>query len=165
MGRPKSDTQTPELLAITADAVKELDDCLDLIVQNSAVRCALLIDKTGAIISRSGTFDAVAPEITAAVTVATYTALQSLTRATEADELSIKFYGKKFRKLYIARVYGRIYLTAIYDEQTSATKIRSVARPLIRKMAEALAADQPDQTTLHSITFIQEKLSEIFKNG
>lgn len=159
----KSISQTPELLLIAEGNVKDLDTCLEQVIESAGARCALLIDKTGAIISRSGDFDTASPEVTAAVTAGAFAALQSLTKATEADELSIKFYGKKARKLYIARVSPRIYLTVLYDENSYATKIRAAARPAILKIAEILSIQQDSDTGVRSFSFIQDKISEVFK--
>jgi predicted regulator of Ras-like GTPase activity (Roadblock/LC7/MglB family) len=144
-----------------------MDDALDTLLHESAAKCAMVIDRTGVILSSSGDFHPLSQENMGAVAAGVIAALNTMVSRASSPEVSVKFYGADVDKIHYVLLAERLILCMLHNRQTTSGQIRQAARqfmndmlPLIQR--ERTLSTSAGQDLLKSVQYIESKLNELF---
>jgi predicted regulator of Ras-like GTPase activity (Roadblock/LC7/MglB family) len=148
------------LLSIMQDALRDLVDV-------SRARCALVIDRTGCILSSAGDFHPINPSTMGAMAAGTIAALNSMVSRASSPEVSVKFYGGEVDRIHFLLIEDRLALCMLHGRQATSGQIRAAARAFLQRVSPELNPERPMsvEDTGHlrnAVHFIESKLDEMF---
>jgi predicted regulator of Ras-like GTPase activity (Roadblock/LC7/MglB family) len=113
-----------------------IDTILQSFLRESNARCALLIDRTGQMITLAGerpTFDSTA---FASLAAADFSANDQLASMIGEQEFSSLFHQGEKESMYLADVARRVILVVLFDDRATLGMIRLKVRELARQLTE-----------------------------
>jgi predicted regulator of Ras-like GTPase activity (Roadblock/LC7/MglB family) len=118
-----------------ADAEK-IDRLLQSFLYESHARCALLVDRTGQLITTSGErpeFDSTA---FASLAAADFSANDQLASMIGEQEFSSLFHQGEKESMYLADVAKRVILVVLFDDRATLGMIRLKVKTVVRELTE-----------------------------
>jgi predicted regulator of Ras-like GTPase activity (Roadblock/LC7/MglB family) len=109
---------------------------LQKFLRESASRCALLVDRSGQLVTTAGDvpgFDATA---FATLAAADFSANDQLARLIGENDFSSLFHQGKRESMYLADVGRRLILIALFDERTTLGLVRLKIKPAVVDLAK-----------------------------
>ena len=142
---------------------------LEELVGTSRARCALVLDRTGCIMASAGDFHPINPSTMGATAAATIAALNRMVSRASSPEVSVKFYGAEIDKIHFVLLGERLVLCLLHSRHVTSGQIRSAARTFVSKIEPEIDADKSavrdeEATLLESVSYIESKLDELFKD-
>jgi len=119
---------------------RRIDQLLQTFLYESHARCALLIDRTGQLITISGQrpdFDSTAFALLAA---ADFSANDQLASMIGEPEFSSLFHQGEKESMYLADVAKRVILVVLFDERATLGMIRIKVRVVVRQLSDFFSA-------------------------
>jgi predicted regulator of Ras-like GTPase activity (Roadblock/LC7/MglB family) len=166
--RQKHGTSTTGLIHFSKEGLEAIDEALETLVEKSSGRCALVIDRTGCILSFVGDFHPLGKETMGATAAGVIAALNTMVSSASSPEVSIKLYGSDIDKIHFYVVADRLILCVLYAKRTTAGQIRTAARDFVNTINPILEKEKispVDPTNLFkSVQFIESKLDDVFKD-
>ncbi|MEX0912147.1 MAG: roadblock/LC7 domain-containing protein [Gemmatimonadota bacterium] len=111
-----------------------IDRLLESFLYESNARCALLVDRTGQLITIAGerpTFDSTA---FASLAAADFSANDQLASMIGEQEFSSLFHQGERESMYLADVARRVILVVLFDDRATLGMIRIKTRNLVREL-------------------------------
>ncbi|MDR0787750.1 MAG: roadblock/LC7 domain-containing protein [Gemmatimonadota bacterium] len=118
---------------------RRIDVLLGSFLRESHARCALLVDRTGQLITVAGErpdFDSTA---FASLAAADFSANDQLASMIGEQEFSTLFHQGEKDSMYLADVARRVILIVLFDERATLGMIRIKVRSMVRELAEIFA--------------------------
>jgi len=152
-----------------SDAVlKQMDEGLERLLDESHAKCALVIDRTGCVLSSAGDFHPLSKDNMGAVAAGVAAALNTMMARASSPEVSIKFYGADIDKIHYMVVAERFILCMLHSRQTTTGQVRSAGKsfsqhiiPIIEKEK---ASETENENLVKSVQYIEDKLNDMFKD-
>jgi len=148
--------------------ISAMDEALGILVADSDARCALVIDRTGCILSSCGDFHPVDRDTMGATAAGVVGALSYMVAQSTSQELSIKLYGADPDKIHFSVLAERLILCVLYSRQTTTGQVRAAARTFTQTMTPLMAKEgtgqQDTESILKSVQYIESKLNDIFQD-
>lgn len=143
-----------------------IDQLLNAFLFESGARCALLVDRTGQLVTSAGEapqFDSVA---FASLAAADFSANDQLASMIGENEFSSLFHQGEKESMYLADVAKRIILVILFDNRTTLGMIRIKTKSMVRELAgifQAMFARQsaPGASARVESAFVDEAEDEI----
>lgn len=156
------------IVHFSADALEQIDGALEKLIEESQARCALLIDRTGCIISSCGDFHPISQENMGAVAAGVIAALNAMVSRASSPEVSVKFYGAEIDKIHYVVVADRLILCMLHSRNATSGQIRGAAKDFVNTCTSIIGKDKIDekenQNLVKSVQYIESKLNEMFKD-
>jgi predicted regulator of Ras-like GTPase activity (Roadblock/LC7/MglB family) len=146
--------------------VQRIDRLLQGFLYDSNARCALLVDRTGQLVTTAGEkpdFDTTA---FASLAAADFSANDQLATMIGENEFSSLFHQGEKESMYLADVARRVILVVLFDNRTTLGMIRIKVKGVVRELAEIFremferSAAQPQGTRMEA-GFADEAEDEI----
>jgi predicted regulator of Ras-like GTPase activity (Roadblock/LC7/MglB family) len=119
--------------------VQRIDRILQDFLYDAGARCALLVDRTGQLVTTAGEkpeFDAVAFSSLAAADFSANDQLASMIGETEFSSL---FHQGEKESMYLADVVRRVILVVLFDNRTTLGMIRIKVKAVVRELSEVFS--------------------------
>ncbi|MCK5832569.1 roadblock/LC7 domain-containing protein [bacterium] len=120
------------------DKIK-LETVLAGFIEESGARLAMLVGKSGVILSRKGDFSGVELQSLAALTAGSFASTQALAKVVGEKEFLGVFHQGKRSNIYISLVADFGILVAVFDVSTTVGMIRLCAREATKKLEPIIA--------------------------
>lgn len=165
--RPKTPEDT-DLYSFSDEFLEKMDDHLDHLLHESNAKCAMVIDRSGCILSSAGDFDPLSQENMGAMAAGVIAALNAMVSQASSPEVSIKFYGAEVDKIHYVVLADRLILCMLLSRHTTSAQIRQAARNFTADILPLIARERAStqQTNagdlLKSVQYIESKLNEMF---
>ncbi len=158
-----------QIYALSYRVLELLVDALEDLVENTKIRCALVIDRTGCIMASAGDFGAMNPSTLGATAAATIAALNTMVARANTPEVSVKFYGGEVDNIHFVLIEERLVLCLLYGSSASTGEVRDGARKFVQAVGVEIEQDkrntrQENKSLLESVNYIESKLDELFKD-
>jgi predicted regulator of Ras-like GTPase activity (Roadblock/LC7/MglB family) len=115
---------------------QRIDRILQNFLYDAGARCALLVDRTGQLVTTAGEkpeFDSVA---FASLAAADFSANDQLATMIGETEFSSLFHQGEKESMYLADVARRVILVVLFDNRTTLGMIRIKVKAVVRELAE-----------------------------
>jgi predicted regulator of Ras-like GTPase activity (Roadblock/LC7/MglB family) len=148
--------------------LEKIDTALELLLKESKAKCALVIDRTGCILSSGGDFYPLAQDTMGAVAAGVIAALNTMVSRASSPEVSVKFYGGDIDKVHFVVIADRLVLCMLHSRQITSGQIRSAAKTFGAAVQQAIDQSRNESTETdelaRSVQFIESKLNDMFKD-
>jgi predicted regulator of Ras-like GTPase activity (Roadblock/LC7/MglB family) len=155
------------IIFFSNEVLQQIDTALDLLLEESKAKCAVVIDRTGCILSSGGDFYPIAHETMGAVAAGVIAALNTLVSRASSPEVSVKFYGGDVDKVHFMVVADRLILCMLHSRQVTSGQIRTAAKTFAQTVKNTIDTTRNDGTDAdelaRSVQFIESKLNDMFK--
>ncbi len=152
-----------DFYSLSEEAINTIIREMQKLLENTNARCALLVDKSGYIIASEGSFSYLPAEDIGAIAAGSVAALGTLVNIASSNEMTIDFHSKGIDTIYFILLNTRIFLNILYDSAITKKKIRDASKAFVKTVQPLLDKDATQPVKLQSVEFIEEKLSELFK--
>jgi predicted regulator of Ras-like GTPase activity (Roadblock/LC7/MglB family) len=118
---------------------RRIDQLLQAFLQESQARCAMLVDRTGQLITIAGerpSFDSTA---FASLAAADFSANDQLASMIGEPEFSSLFHQGEKESMYLADVAKRVILVVLFDDRATLGMIRIKVRNIVRELSEVFS--------------------------
>lgn len=105
------------------------------LVRLCGAKCALLVDKDGHMVARTGSVCSVDLETVSALVAGSFAATREMARLLGEDEFSVMFHQGARDNIQLNLIGDRTILTVIFDEQTTVGMVRLYASEAGRRLA------------------------------
>ncbi|MEX2581762.1 MAG: roadblock/LC7 domain-containing protein [Gemmatimonadota bacterium] len=113
---------------------RRIDQLLHAFLHGSGARCALLIDRTGQLITIAGERPAFDSTAFASLAAADFSANDQLASMIGEQEFSSLFHQGEKESMYLADVAKRIILVVLFDDRATLGMIRIKTRDVVREL-------------------------------
>lgn len=152
------------------DTLEQMDDALELLIAESKAKCALVIDRTGCILSSAGDFHPLSQENMGAVAAGVIAAINTMVARASSPEVSVKFYGNDVvDKIHYMILGDRLILCMLHSRHTTTGQVRSAAKEFTQRMlpligSETTTAREEGEALAKSVQYIETKINELFRD-
>jgi hypothetical protein len=171
LGSSGGASPSANFFALSGRILDAMHDALEVLVEESRARCALVIDRTGCIMASAGDFHPINPATMGATAAATIAALNTMVSRASSPEVSVKFYGAEIDKIHFVLLEERLVLCLLHSRHATSGQIRSAARSFVNRIGPEIEADKrqnrsgSDSTLLESVGYIEDKLDQLFRDA
>lgn len=120
-----------------ADDVERFDQQLTGFLGDTAARCALLVDRTGRLLARSGHVD-LDETAFASLASADFAASDQLAALLGENEFTSLYHHGASRSMFLADIGGLAILAVLFDNRTTLGMVRIKTKSLVPQIAESL---------------------------
>jgi len=121
--------------SLQPEDLRRLDRLLDAFVRETGVRCAVLMDRAGRLLTTAGAIDGLDSVSFATLAAADFSASGELASLLGEAEFTALYHHGADRSLYLAMVGRQGLLAAIFDDSTALGLIRLQLRELAASFA------------------------------
>ena len=122
-------------LVFYKDDVYAINAILYAFLNQSAVKCALLIDKDGHMVTHRGSSKRIDLDTISALVAGSFAATREMARILGEEEFSALYHQGKSDNIQLSLVGDRALLTAIFDETTTIGMVRLYATEAAKRLA------------------------------
>ncbi|MDX2176841.1 MAG: hypothetical protein SF028_10255 [Candidatus Sumerlaeia bacterium] len=148
--------------------LEELERLLDELIAKAPARCGLVLDRTGMILSNSGDFHPITPQVMGATAAGIIAALNTMVARAASQEIHVRFYGSDVDRIHFLLLGERMILCLLLSRGTNSTSVRNAVRQFASRMSPLLERYRPDkkqgEELMKSVKFIESKLDSLFKD-
>jgi predicted regulator of Ras-like GTPase activity (Roadblock/LC7/MglB family) len=113
-----------------------IEQSLDKMLSSSGAHCALLIDRSGQLISSSGdpsTLDVIA---LSALTAANFGATSEIARLLGEDEFALLFHKGKNENVHFSKIGAEFIMVTLFDDRTTLGLVRLRTEKVVHELRE-----------------------------
>ena len=121
--------------SLTESDAAQLTSLLNSFLTETHAHCALLCDRSGRLLMKSGDTGAMDNVTFASLVAGDFAASDQLARLLGEDEFSSLYHAGEGRSMFLADVSGYSILTAIFDAKTTLGMIRLKSRATVPRLA------------------------------
>jgi predicted regulator of Ras-like GTPase activity (Roadblock/LC7/MglB family) len=125
-----------ERLVFYREEIASIDAILKELVKLSGATCALLIDKDGHLVSRTGTMKDFDLDTIAALVAGSFAATREMARVLGEDEFTVLFHQGPKGSIQLSLVGERTILAVIFNDRTTVGMVRLYTLEASNKLAE-----------------------------
>jgi predicted regulator of Ras-like GTPase activity (Roadblock/LC7/MglB family) len=122
-------------LVFYREEVARIEALLKELLSLSGAKCALLVDKDGHLIVRTGQAKGFDLDTVAALVAGSFAATREMARLLGEEEFSVMFHQGRRDNIQLSLVGDRTILTIIFDDQTTVGMVRLYANEAARKLS------------------------------
>jgi predicted regulator of Ras-like GTPase activity (Roadblock/LC7/MglB family) len=127
----------PDMLALLGtDDVGRFETLLGGFVADTHVRCALLCDRTGRMLSAAGDTHGLDQTTFASLASADFSASDQLAVLLGEDEFTSLYHHGAHRSMFLADISGAAILAVLFDTRTTLGMVRIKTKSLVPRFAE-----------------------------
>lgn len=119
-----------EIEALQPEDVQRMDRLLGAFVRESGVRCAVLVDRAGRLLTTAGETQGLDGVAFASLAAADFSASGELAALLGEEEFTALYHHGEERSMYLTTVGGPAILAALFDETTTLGMIRLQVRQI-----------------------------------
>ena len=116
--------------------VASIQGVLGELVKLSGAKCALVVDKEGHLVARTGSVRTFDTDTISALVAGSFAATREMARLLGESEFSVMFHQGQRDNIQLNLVNDRTILTVIFDEQTTVGMVRLYASEASRQLTE-----------------------------
>ena len=148
-----------------AGDVERLDEILKGFLGETQAKCAMLVDRSGRLLTAAGDTGSMDRIIFASLVAGDFAASDQLASLLGEEEFSSLYHQGEGRSMYLADISGWAILAALFDGRTTLGMVRLKSKAVVPKFASLfadLATRGPDtQEPMFQDEFVSEAESEI----
>jgi predicted regulator of Ras-like GTPase activity (Roadblock/LC7/MglB family) len=137
-----TDRLREERLVFYRDDIAKIDAVLKDLVSLSGATCALLIDKDGHLVDRTGTMKGFDLDTIAALVAGSFAATREMARVLGEEEFTVLFHQGPKGSIQLSLVGDRTILAVIFNEQTTVGMVRLYTLEASNKLGALFQAIQ-----------------------
>ncbi len=103
---------------------KRILEHMNVLLQESSARCALLVDRAGQLLANAGEKISFDPTAFASLTAADFSANDQLAKMIGEPEFASLFHQGEKESMYLADVGRRVILVVLFDQRTTVGMVR-----------------------------------------
>lgn len=123
-------------LVFYEEDIENITAVLKELVKLSGAKCALLVDKEGHMVARTGSVRTFDLDTISALVAGSFAATREMARLLGESEFSVMFHQGQRDNIQLNLIGDRTILTVIFDEQTTVGMVRLYASEASRKLTE-----------------------------
>ena len=126
-------------IIISDQDIGRIEQSLDKMLSSSGAHCALLIDRSGQLISSSGdpsTLDVIA---LSALTAANFGATSEIARLLGEDEFALLFHKGKNENVHFSKIGNEFIMVTLFDDRTTLGLVRLRTEKVVHELREIFA--------------------------
>lgn len=131
-----------ERLVFYRDDLAKIDSVMKDLVKMSGATCALLIDKDGHLVSRTGTMREFDLDTVAALVAGSFAATREMAKVLGEEEFTVLFHQGPKGSIQLSLVGERTILAVIFNETTTVGMVRLYTLEACNQLAELFGAIQ-----------------------
>lgn len=145
---------------------RRIHQILQRFLRESEARCALLVDRTGQLVTMAGERLAFDPTAFSSLAAADFSANDQLASMIGEGGFSSVIHQGERESIYLADVAKRVILVTLFDDRTTLGMIRIKAKHVVRELS-AVFHELPGRQTMRQLppqletAFVDEAESEI----
>jgi predicted regulator of Ras-like GTPase activity (Roadblock/LC7/MglB family) len=151
--------------SLSIEDVDEFNALLDAFVSEAQAYCAVLVDRSGRLLTHGGDTGAMDNVTFASLVAGDFAASDQLARLLGEEEFSSLYHAGHGRSMYLADVSGWGILAALFDSKTTLGMIRLRSKTLVPKIAQVFEtiASRPKTSGIPGMddTWVTEAEDEI----
>jgi predicted regulator of Ras-like GTPase activity (Roadblock/LC7/MglB family) len=123
-------------LILSDQDIVRIEQSLDKMLSSSGAHCALLIDRSGQLISSSGdpsTLDVIA---LSALTAANFGATSEIARLLGEDEFALLFHKGKNENVHFSKIGAEFIMVTLFDDRTTLGLVRLRTEKVVHELRE-----------------------------
>ena len=146
---------------------QRIDRLLQSFLYHSNARAALLVDRTGQLVTSAGEKPAFDTTAFSSLAAADFSANDQLASMIGENEFSSLFHQGEKESMYLADVARRVILVVLFDNRTTLGMIRIKVKGVVRELAEIFremfdrSAAAPQSSRVVEAGFVDEAEDEI----
>jgi predicted regulator of Ras-like GTPase activity (Roadblock/LC7/MglB family) len=146
---------------------QRIDRLLQSFLYDSNARAALLVDRTGQLVTSAGEKPAFDTTAFSSLAAADFSANDQLASMIGENEFSSLFHQGEKESMYLADVARRVILVVLFDNRTTLGMIRIKVKGVVRELAEIFremfdrSAAAPQSSRVVEAGFVDEAEDEI----
>lgn len=146
---------------------QRIDRLLQSFLYDSNARCALLVDRTGQLVTSAGEKPAFDTTAFSSLAAADFSANDQLASMIGENEFSSLFHQGEKESMYLADVARRVILVVLFDNRTTLGMIRIKVKGVVRELSEIFremfdrSAAAPQSARVVEAGFVDEAEDEI----
>ncbi len=117
---------------------KQIQQHLLSFLRDSNARCALLVDRTGQLVTTAGETPQFDPTAFASLTAADFSANDQLARMIGEDEFASLVHQGERESMFLADVGKRVILVVLFDQRATLGLVKLKARSVVEQLAKVL---------------------------
>jgi predicted regulator of Ras-like GTPase activity (Roadblock/LC7/MglB family) len=122
--------------SFTEDDFSAINQSLQRFLYDSNARCALLVDRTGQLVTTVGESPAFDPTAFATLTAADFSANDQLARLIGERDFNTLFHQGERESMYLADVARRVILVILFDNRTTLGLVRLKTKLVVDDLAK-----------------------------
>src|SRR2546423_15657038 len=122
--------------AFTQDDLTATTDSLKRFLGETNSRCALLVDRSGQLVTSVGESLSLDTTAFATLTAADYSANDQLAKLVGENDFSSLFHQGEKESMYLADVARRVILVVLFDNRTTLGMVRLKMRPTVQELTQ-----------------------------
>ena len=156
-------------LVFYKEDIDKIDKMLEEMLRLSKAKCALLIDKDGHLVTKSGGSSSYDTDTIAALVAGSFAATKEMARILGEEEFSVLFHQGKKDNIHLTLVGNRTLLAIIFDDKTTVGMVRLYSNEVTKKMVQVFTdaskktGPKPTMESGYS-SAAQNKVDEFFKD-
>lgn len=124
--------------SFSEDHFRQIQQHLSAFLRDSNARCALLVDRTGQLVTTVGETPAFDPTAFASLTAADFSANDQLARMIGEDEFASLVHQGERESMFLADVGKRIILVVLFDQRATLGLVKLKARTVVEQLSKVL---------------------------
>jgi predicted regulator of Ras-like GTPase activity (Roadblock/LC7/MglB family) len=125
-------------LVFYADDIDHLDEELDGFLEMSGARCAMLIDRSGHLVTRRGETVSASQEAIAALVAGSFAATREMARLLGEEAFNTLFHQGARESIQVSQVTTRALFAIVFDERSNLGLVRFYAQETQGRLGEIL---------------------------
>lgn len=168
--RGKRNNAGTGIIYFSNEVLEQVDDALEVLLDESKAKCAMVIDRTGCILSSAGDFHPHAQDTMGATAAGVIAALNTMVARAASPEVSVKFYGSEIDKIHFMLLGDRLILCMLHSRHTTSGQIRAAAKAFSNTALPILRSEKTKEPATggedlaKSVLYIESKINELFKD-
>ena len=131
---PKDDQLRQQRLVFYKDDLARIDRMLQDFLQLSKAKCALLIDKDGHLVTRTGTGVTYDLDTISALVAGSFAATKEMARLLGEEEFSVLFHQGVKDNIQLSLIGERTLMAVIFDDKTTVGMVRLYSAEVGKKL-------------------------------
>jgi predicted regulator of Ras-like GTPase activity (Roadblock/LC7/MglB family) len=155
-------------LIFYADDIERIDKYLGEFLKLSQAKCAMLIDKEGHMVTRTGEFHDLDLDTISALVAGSFAATKEMARILGEVEFADLFHQGQKQSIQLLLIGNRTLLTVIFDKSTTVGMVRLYANEVakkLKKLFEKASSRKPRESEAISKDFsasAKSRLDDLF---
>jgi len=124
--------------SFSEDHYRQIQQHLTAFLRESNARCALLVDRTGQLVTTVGETPQFDPTAFASLTAADFSANDQLARMIGEPEFASLVHQGERESMLLADVAKRVILVVLFDQRATLGLVKLKAKPVVEQLARVL---------------------------
>lgn len=161
-------SSTNQLYALSYRVMDLMDNALADLMNDIDATCAMVIDRTGCVMSSSGNFENHDPSNLGATAAAIIAAVNTFASGKQVNEASFRYELETTHEVYFLTVEKRLVLCILHQSNKS-DELKEKCKLFVKVITKEIQEDKEKILTgrtelQESVSYIESKLDQLFKD-